>query len=177
MRRLKIDLSELVEAFDSASPEVGYFFDRETGQVVLITDEIRSELEEIYAEMYGEGGEPRMPFAEALQQRGLPDWQQAMLVEADQVEQGFGTRYIRVPGADSREGYRDMEAFIATVQDVRLANRLERAISGRGAFRYFKDVLLDHPRERERWFEFKDQRLRERVREWLAEEEIEAIQE
>lgn len=60
---------------------------------------------------------------------------------------------------------------------MRLANRLERAISGRGAFRYFKDVLLDHPRERERWFAFTDQRLRERVLEWLADEEIEIVEE
>ena len=176
MRRLKIDLSELAEAFDNISPEIGYFLDLETGQVVLITDDTRYELEQIYAAMY-DGDEPRIPFTEALQHRNLPDWQQAMIVEADQVEQGFGTRYIRVPEGDSREGYRDMEAFIATVRDVRLANRLERAIDGRGAFRYFKDVLLDEPRERERWFAFKDQRLRERALEWLAEEEIEAIEE
>ena len=177
MRKLKIDLSELADAFDNSSPEAGYFLDLETGQVVLITEETRSELEQIYEAMYGAGDEPRMPFAEALQQRDLPDWQQAILVEADQVEQGFGARYIRVPDADSREGYRDMEAFIATVRDVDLANRLERAINGRGAFRYFKDVLLDHPRERERWFAFKDERLRQRVLEWLAEEEIEVVEE
>jgi hypothetical protein len=176
MRRLAIDLSELALAFEDASPEVGYFLDLETGQVVSITDETRSELEAIYDEMYGAGDEPRMPFAEALQQRDLPEWQREVLIEADQVEAGFGTRYIRVPGGDSREGYRDMEAFIATVQDVRLANRLERAISGRGAFRYFKDVLADHPRERERWFAFKDERLRQRVLEWLAEEQIEVVE-
>jgi hypothetical protein len=175
MRRLKIDLSELTEAFDNTSPEVGYFLDLESGQVVLITSDTRYELEQIYAAIYGAGDEPQMPFADALRSRDLPDWQQTMLTEAGQVEAGFGTRYIRVPGGDSREGYRDMEAFIATVRDVRLANRLERAISGRGAFRYFKDVLLDHPRERERWFAFKDQQLR--ALEWLAEEKIEVIEE
>jgi hypothetical protein len=177
MRRLKIDLSELTEAFDNAESELDYFLDLETGQVVMITSEAHSELEAIYEEMYAAGDEPQMPFAEALQRRGLPDWQQAMIVEADQVEQSFGVRYNRVPGADSRAGYRDMEAFIATVRDVSLANRLERAISGRGAFRYFKDVLLDHPHERERWFAFKDEQLRRRVLEWLAEEEIQIDQE
>jgi len=45
-----------------------------------------------------------------------------------------------------------MEAFIATMRNRRLQERLERAISGRGAFRYFKDVLLDYPAERECWF-------------------------
>src|SRR5262245_28943906 len=134
MRKLKIDLSELAVAFEDASHEVGYFLDLETGQVVPITDETRGELEAIYDEIYGAGDEPRMSFAEALQHRDLPDWQREVLAEADQVEAGFGTRYIRVPEGDSREAYRDMEVFIATVRDVRLANRLERAISGRGAF-------------------------------------------
>jgi hypothetical protein len=60
-----------------------------------------------------------------------------------------------------------MEAFIATVHDRRLQERLERAISGRGAFRYFKDVLLDYPAERERWFQFKRERLHLRILDWL----------
>ena len=93
--------------------------------------------------------------------------------EADQVEAGFGERYIRVPQADSHQGYADLEAFIETVTHERLAERLSRAIQGRGAFRYFKDVLLDFPDERERWFAFRDSRQRERVLEWLKSEGIE----
>jgi hypothetical protein len=34
-----------------------------------------------------------------------------------------------------------MEAFIATVRSKRLQDRLWRAISGRGAFRYFKGLF------------------------------------
>jgi hypothetical protein len=69
-----------------------------------------------------------------------------------------------------------MEDFISTVKDARLRDRLWRAISGRGAFRYFKDVLEDHPRERERWFAFKDAQVRQRVLAWLAEEDIKPIE-
>ncbi len=177
MRRLTLDLSELAEAFEDASQEIDRFLDLETGQVIMITDETREELNKIYAQVYGKGGEEKTPFDEALRWRNLPDWEQALLVEADQVEQGFGERYIRVPQADSRAAYQDMEAFIETVADPRLANLLEYAIRGRGAFRRFKDVLADHPPDRERWFVFKGQQLRLRVLEWLAEEEIEAIDE
>ena len=60
-----------------------------------------------------------------------------------------------------------MEAFIATVRNQRLQECLERAIGGRGAFRYFKDVLLDYPAERERWFQFKQDRLHLRMFDWL----------
>jgi hypothetical protein len=38
MRRLKLDLSELVTAFEDASPEIGRFLDLETGEVIVITD-------------------------------------------------------------------------------------------------------------------------------------------
>ncbi len=70
-----------------------------------------------------------------------------------------------------------MERFIATVRDPQLQNRLYRAISGRGAFRYFRDVLYEHPREKERWFAFSDEQVRQRVLEWLESEDIEPIEE
>jgi hypothetical protein len=70
-----------------------------------------------------------------------------------------------------------MEAFIATVTSARLQERLGAAIRGRGAFRRFKDVLAAAPAERARWFAFKDQRVRQRVLAWLADEGIELIDE
>jgi hypothetical protein len=97
----------------------------------------------------------------------------ATLPMADQVEAGYGTRYIAIPQIESYEGYNDMVAFIGTVSNPRLQARLERAISGRGAFRYFKDVLMDYPRERERWFRFQDDRMHQRVIDWLNDENIE----
>ena len=69
-----------------------------------------------------------------------------------------------------------MEAFIATVRNPRLQEQLERAISGRGAFRYLKDVLSDYPSERERWFQFKQDRLRQRMLDWLESEGISPVE-
>lgn len=76
-------------------------------------------------------------------------------------------RYERVPKAEPYEGYQDMEDFIATVEDKHLAELLEVAIDGKGAFRRFKDVLVRYPEERERWFRFKDERMEEKASEWL----------
>ena len=67
----------------------------------------------------------------------------------------------------------DMQAFIETVSSQWLQERLWTAIRGRGAFRRFKDVLAGAPAERERWFAFKGDRLRQRVLAWLADEGIE----
>lgn len=80
----------------------------------------------------------------------------------DKIEEE-SDRYKRIPKAESHEGYEDIVDFIATVKDERLAELLEVAINGKGAFRRFKDVLLNYPKERERWFQFKDDRIQEKA--------------
>jgi Uncharacterised protein family (UPF0158) len=58
--------------------------------------------------------------------------------------------------------------FIETVRDTGRADRLEIAISGRGAFRRFKDVLERWPGELERWYAFSAERQHGRARARLA---------
>ena len=89
----------------------------------------------------------------------------------DRIEED-SDRYEPVPKAESYEGYQDMVDFIATVDNERLAELLEVAINGKGAFRLFKDMLLNYPEERERWFKFKDERMEERAMEWLDDIEV-----
>jgi hypothetical protein len=86
----------------------------------------------------------------------------------DEIEEK-SDRFELIPRVESHEAYGDMEDFIATAKDEHLADLLQVAINGKGAFRRFKDVLLRYPEERERWFKFKDDRMRERALEWLDE--------
>ncbi len=80
---------------------------------------------------------------------------------------------IPVEPLGSSVEYGWMAEFTSSVSDARLRDRLEVALDGRGAFRRFKNALLDYPPERERWFAFRDKRLRAAAREWLAEQEVE----
>jgi hypothetical protein len=77
-------------------------------------------------------------------------------------------RWLPVECEGSREGYRDMQAFIDILADPSQADRLQVAIHGRGAFRRFKDVLGRTPDELDRWFAFSEERQRGRARTWLA---------
>ena len=97
------------------------------------------------------------------------------MIRADRVEQGYGTRYIRVERDDPYGDYQDMERFIGTVEDAHLRERLWNAIRGRGAFRRFKDLLARHPQVEEAWFDFKDARLQKRVANWLETHDIEPV--
>jgi Uncharacterised protein family (UPF0158) len=175
MRQLKIDLDELARALEDSGYERQHYLDLDTGVVVSVTHETRRELEEIYEELSCEGDEEFSRFVEALRKRNFQDWQKEALLKADRVEAGFGTRYIRIPFIESHKSYGDMEEFILSLEDQRLRERLQDAIHGPGAFRRFKDVLLDCPRHRERWFQFRDAQMRTRVLDWLEEEGIQPI--
>ncbi|MCC6648125.1 MAG: hypothetical protein IT374_21465 [Polyangiaceae bacterium] len=76
--------------------------------------------------------------------------------------------YLRVAPVSSREQYRWMERFIPMVDDAELRGKLAASIDGKGAFRRFKDVLMGHGVERERWFEFRSERLRTFMEAWLG---------
>lgn len=175
MRQLKIDLSELEMAFDGGSEMISYYLDIETGEILSVSDEERGLLESIY-ELYNDEQNQTVDWEEALDKEHVPHWQRERFQDADRVESGFGNRFIAIPSEDSHEGYRDMEAFITTEPNPCLQERLERAISGRGAFRYFKDVLLDYPAEREHWFQFKQERLHQRMLGWLEAQGISPYQ-
>lgn len=83
-------------------------------------------------------------------------------------DEGDSDRWLWVQCVGSRDGYRDMEDFIANMTDSHQAELLAVAIEGRGAFRRFKDVLHRWPDLVERWYGFSDDRRTGRAREWLA---------
>ena len=132
-KRLPIDLGELCEALDSAGPELVWYLDLETGDLLFVSS----------------FGDDPGKLAERIESE--PE------------------RYEGVPALESHEAYQDMEDFIQTVKDRYLVGLLEVAIDGKGAFRRFKNVLARFPDEQERWFRFKDARLRSRALQWLEE--------
>jgi len=157
MRKMKIDWSDLGLALDSSSWEFEQYLDVETGKIVMITDDIRRQIED-----------PDPDFEPA-------EWEKELIEEAKQVEENSDSRYLVIPHQDSHEGYRDMERFIATVRDRRLQDRLERAIQGRGAFRRFRDTVSENPEELKRWNAYSERCDLERMVDWLESEGIEPI--
>src|SRR5437763_10362456 len=87
--------------------------------------------------------------------------------------QAAGESFVRIEPAASREQYKWMERFVAGVTDEALRERLVIAIDGKGAFRRFKDVLLNYPTERERWFSYRADLLHWHMQKWLEKEGLE----
>ena len=175
-KKLDVNMADLASALEDTSYEMKHYLDLKTGAIITIHEELFHELESIYDEFYDlDDDEAHDKLAMVLQERRLPEWRLQTLIEADRVERDFGDRYLAIPGDDVQTAYRDMVKFIGTIRNEVLQESLERAIQGRGAFRYFKDVLYDHPQERDRWFEFKNKQLQLRCLDWLASEGIELV--
>lgn len=86
--------------------------------------------------------------------------------------QAGGEAFVRIEPAASREQYKWMERFVAGVTDEALRERLVIAIDGKGAFRRFKDVLLNYPTERERWFSYRAELLHWVIQKWMDKEQL-----
>jgi len=90
--------------------------------------------------------------------------------EDDDDDENDEDHWLYVACSGSRESYRDMELFIATVDDPAIVDRLQIAITGKGAFRRFKDVLSRWPQELQRYYLLSNERQRGRARAWLTAE-------
>lgn len=129
------------------------------------------DLEELASALEGDpaygGGRLDLRTGEVWPETALDD-----LEDDDDEQDGDGEdeRWLWVESRGSRPGYRDMEAFIVDLDEPELADRLAIAITGRGAFRRFRDVIARWPDLAERWFAFAEDRTRGRARAWLADE-------
>ena len=84
-------------------------------------------------------------------------------------------RWLGVRCEGSRDGFRDMELFVADLTDPDVADRLEASLHGRGAFRRFRDHLSRWPELLDLWYAFSDDRKRGRARAWLSDEGYAAL--
>ena len=118
------------------------------------------------------GGRIDLQTGEVFPQAAVDYAEQVGELDPDQVD---GQRWLVVGCEGSRAAYRDMEMFIDSLGDVRVADRLARSIRGRGASHRFKDVLAGSPKLLGRWYGFSDDRRRGRARAWLGAEGYSAM--
>jgi hypothetical protein len=76
-------------------------------------------------------------------------------------------RYVRIPERASSEAFRVMKSFASTVRDPSLRERLFKALNGAGAFRRFKDALLEDKKERKRWHGYNAKAMKRVIDQWL----------
>lgn len=149
VRRLVVDLADLELAFRDASPACAWFLDVETGKVTMLTADAIAHVRHPAPDEPG-GSDPEIPLARRI-------------LAAE------GTRYLRIPYGTARPGYEDAVAFLTTLDDPLLEERLWHALHGANGMRLrrFRQVVDAHAPSRDRWRAFVRERVRERVHAWL----------
>jgi hypothetical protein len=144
-----VKLSDLTDALEMSSEESGAWLDRQTGQVVVVDDDVLRAVESVDGDT-----EPKLG----------SDWQQEQLPAARAISAG-DPRYLALPDKFDFHEYRYLERFIGTVNDARAADQLWAAIHDKGAFRRFKDIA-GHLGLLNAWYLYRDEALTRFMLDW-----------
>jgi hypothetical protein len=148
-----VQLKDIVEALEMQFDEYSSYLDLDTGKVETVSKDLLSEAEES-----DDDEEPDLPDWQ------MPEWEIARrIVSTD--------RFKRLPTKYDVHEWEIMREFADAVESEKTSEELLNAIHGAGAFRYFKDILRRRGIEK-KWFEFREQALKDIAREWCEDEGV-----
>jgi hypothetical protein len=145
-----VSLRAVADEMDFLLNEMHAYLNRQTGELYSTTTELLEKAEEGDDEdLLGWEVEIIAKLREVL---NSPDW-------------------LMLPTRGTHDDYRIMERFCRERTEGDLQDELLRAIDGRGAFRWFRDVV--HRRGiKEAWYAFRREALAEEAADWLEAEGI-----
>jgi hypothetical protein len=155
-----VKLKDIIEKLDFQIDGWKQYYNKKTGIFVEIQEEylgIAEELDE--EEDFG----------------GYKDWEQEAIEEAIDITENWDD-YIELPDKYEIHEYSIMEHFCYSLEDERLSNKLCNAISGRGAFRRFKDIIVRYNLE-DSWYSYKYKALCKVARDWCEYNKIPFVEE
>jgi hypothetical protein len=153
---IQVKLKDIIEEMEIQFEESRPLLNIKTAEFVLVTSEdLRA-------------AEDEKPFDY------LPEWEQENRMIAIDVVENF-ENYLELPTKYEVNEYEIMENFCLTVSDQRKQESLLRAIKGKGAFRRFKDKIIDFEIE-DQWYSYRDECFKQIAIEWCKENKINFIE-
>lgn len=120
-------------------------------------------LNRLTGELFG-GPDELLSVAEEGDDAGLHDWEAEIVTQFREIINS--PDWLALPRRASHEDYEIMERFCLERCEGRLQEKLLAAISGRSAFRRFKDALL-RSGIKEAWYAFRREAFAEDAARWL----------
>jgi len=168
MKQLKINFDEIQKAMEDITRDsFDYFFDTDTGEVITFSEEILNEVKSRLYDGDSEDIDEDIEYIEFDEEPEIPDWMEDEVELAIEILFDVVERYVRIPERASSAAFQAMNEFMDTVEDQDLKALLIVSLEGKGAFRKFKDVLLDYPKERKRWHGYNAKAAKKEVIQWL----------
>jgi len=147
-----VKLDTIIEVFECQGPESYSFFDKRTGEIVLVSeDELRA----------AEDGEDSEDF---------PEWERDIIDAAKEIVQESGD-YIELPTKSDIDEYSIMKDFCYSLVDTDIRDDLLRSITGRGAFKRFKDAIYRYDIS-DKWYEYREEEFTRIAIDWCKEHGI-----
>jgi hypothetical protein len=150
--RNPVNLQNIIEELEIQFDESRTFLNVDTGEIISLTSE------ELRA------AEDDEPFDH------LPEWQQEDREVANDLIENF-EKYIELPTKYDVNEYEIIEDFCLSISEQGQRNPLLKAIKGKGAFKRFKEKIIDFDIEQQ-WFSFRNDRFKEIAIEWCQENNI-----
>ncbi|MDQ0897759.1 MULTISPECIES: UPF0158 family protein [unclassified Paenibacillus] len=152
-KKATVKLDDLINEIDIQMDETFTYINTHTGEVITLTrEEIRA----------AEDEEPLEKF---------PDWQRENIETAIKIIEDENDVYLDFTLRNEYHEYEIIEEFIGTLSEDEVREELFGAIQGRGAFRRFKDGIIEHGVEKQ-WYEFKEKKLKELVIDWCEAKDL-----
>jgi hypothetical protein len=153
---IQVKLKDIIEEMEIQFEESRSLLNITTGEIVLVTSEdLRA-------------AEDEKPFDH------LSEWEQENRMIAIDVVENF-ENYKELPTKNEVNEYEIIEDFCLTVIDPRKQESLLRVIKGKGAFRRFKDKIIDFEIE-DQWYSYRDEHLKQIAIELCQENNINFIE-
>ncbi len=150
----KANLKQIAEEIGIQTDEHTAYFDRESGEVLMVSDDDIRAAEEDHS----------------LEE--LPEWQQEMIEMARRIADDTKDRYLALPSKWDFHEYKVMERFCWSLENEERSDDLLSAIRGRGAFRMFKD-RIHRLGIQDDWYRFRDEALKELAADWAEANDLE----
>ncbi|WP_227940360.1 UPF0158 family protein [Alkalihalobacillus deserti] len=153
---IQVKIKDIIEEMEIQFEESRSLLNIKTGEIVLVTSEDLRAVEDEKSFDH------------------LPEWEQENKMIAIDVVENF-ENYIELPTKYEVNEYEIMDDFCLTVSDQRKQDSLLRAIRGKGAFRRFKDKIIDFEIE-DQWYSYRDERFKQIAIEWCQDNNINYIE-
>jgi hypothetical protein len=142
----RVKLRDVIDAMDLPNQDWQSYLNRDTCEIVTVTDEDRSLVED------------------DADLDGLPDWQREALPRIREALES--NRFLLLPGSFELHEWSIMERFGQERGSARQRDELLDSLHGRGAFRMFKSAIR-RLRIEEEWYRFRDSAFEEIAKDWL----------
>lgn len=169
MKKLPIDFDEIQKAMEDIERNAfEYFLDRETGEILILSEDIMHRANEIISAHYDDDN-AEYDAVELDEEPDIPDWMEDEIELALEILLFSRGQYVRIPERSPGNVFAAMKSFVDQVENPELADELRLALDGKGAFRRFKDALDPFPKERKLWYGFSAKAAKKDIEAWLGE--------